>query len=668
VQIIRHIAYDAALFVRAVRLLEYLSLKSHHNIYRKAAEKSLVSLFQWRDCGTMAPPGQRFELIEQWLSDPSEGQQHMGRAALKHAIAICPEKTYHAAFGARPRNQGYKIETVNEFVGWFGRILDLVHITLQSSEPNTSSFGCQLLVDHLRSLWGIAELRTRIESLMLGRAESRFWFDGWRVCQDIARHNDFEDEGKAAINVLLQKLAPQSLENRILAATLPGALPVDGKLPSETHDDYVRRINQEVIRLGEHAATDLYALRAVLPHLLRTNGRSDRFGAGLARDRQLAKQIWGELQLAWKAVTPDQRNPSVLYGFMEALAAQDAGLANRFLDGCLKDPELIAALPAIQEAVGLDEKGIQRLQLAFEQGSIPTNEFRFLMRAGLKDEPVWAAARKLLRRIATLPQSDAFDTVTWVLGYWLTIKEGDAQALEAIRPLCVVVLQNIRFANPNDYSDTIMHIASNALIGSDGPDVAARLAQWMRKTAQTDLSAALNHQEVLNVLFDLQPLATLNALYDGTEREREAIIELLEAPSEHRQQPMASLNPAVLLRWCEQQPSERFDFAAKIIPALQGPLGTVRRLTPLALALLRNAPTPRVVLGKLIDQIEPRSWSGSKAAIMEHNLAAIDEIADWFDTDFQKQIRDEKTRLAAYIENRRIEELARERERDERFE
>ncbi len=84
--------------------------------------------------------------------------------------------------------------------------------------------------------------------------------------------------------------------------------------------------------------------------------------------------------------------------------------------------------------------------------------------------------------------------------------------------------------------------------------------------------------------------------------------------------------------------------------------------------MLNKAPDGVQVLAEFLRRFRPRSWSGSRAAIIESNARMLDELDFGGASAAISFIEQAKKRLADQIAEERHWETQRDRERDERFE
>jgi hypothetical protein len=132
---------------------------------------------------------------------------------------------------------------------------------------------------------------------------------------------------------------------------------------------------------------------------------------------------------------------------------------------------------------------------------------------------------------------------------------------------------------------------------------------------------------------------------------------------------MDSVSDDVLVAWCEADPTGRYPVAAATItlfrqPEKREPL----QWTSAARLVLEKAPDRLKVLAEFLQRFRPRSWSGSRAAIIESNARMLDELDFEGDAAAISFIEQAKKGLADAIAEEQRWETQRDRGRDERFE
>jgi hypothetical protein len=371
---------------------------------------------------------------------------------------------------------------------------------------------------------------------------------------------------------------------------------------------------------------------------------------------------------AWVDVPIAQQNPALLRGFVAAVAERDYALTQRYLTECLANATLTPALAALQDAVGWDEEGLERLGRALAAEKMPAEECRYLYGVVKSKPAVQRAAAELVAAVAARPRG--FLVAVDILGMWLgTAELGSQEQIERLRPTCRAVLRHAEFNDSQDDSGyEVARIAKIGLVGEEAKSLAQYLVRALRASVRANSSWEKQH-ELLQVMFEHQPEVTLSALYEGGVEDWELSMQLIHYFTDDRQ-PAKTLSATALLAWCDSGCRvKRHAFALRIVPVVEAAATPGRaRLTAQARTLLEHSPFPKATLKRLVSNLSPQTWSGSRAAIMEVHATALDDVVDLFDADFQTFARHVQARLLATIAMDRNEETKHERTRDERFE
>jgi len=174
---------------------------------------------------------------------------------------------------------------------------------------------------------------------------------------------------------------------------------------------------------------------------------------------------------------------------------------------------------------------------------------------------------------------------------------------------------------------------------------------------------------MLKSLFRVQPRAALDGLFGGIEENRVLDLRIANEIRILRRNPFDTLPEAELLAWCDESPESRYPAIAAAVPISQKTTDDVPpRWTTVALRLLDKAPNRIEGLTRLIGQFSPRSWSGSRVAIIESNVRLLDELETYPDIAVAEFVAREKARLRQAIEGERRQEMLMDREADETFE
>ena len=173
--------------------------------------------------------------------------------------------------------------------------------------------------------------------------------------------------------------------------------------------------------------------------------------------------------------------------------------------------------------------------------------------------------------------------------------------------------------------------------------------------------------ELLRALFRLNAGAVLDALFASEEDDRQTRASVLDHFAGHRGNPSDAISCEALVSWCEGDRERRYAFAASIITFARRAEETGPQVwSDQARALLTHAPDPERVLALFLERFQPRSWSGSRAAIIEANARLLDSLMP--DVQALPFVTEAKARLAQEIARERQWETQQDRARDERFE
>lgn len=669
VEVIRAIAYEAGLFDRCIKLLMRITEEEPNCQAVGDVRNVVVSFFQIAKSATHAPVTERFSLISDWLASDKPAIQEIGKAALKQAMSTQISSRYNFTFGARPRDYGYEPASSEDAADWFRLGLRLLD-QFAGKNGSKAQFAREQLANCFSTLWGFPLLRDELDALMSKFAAGAFWLDGWTACRRAIRERTDDIASARQLQTLCTRLAPDDLEGEVLSALLPSSVRLNEKPRDEPYADYERRMTVACERLGEQVATRTDVLMNVVPRLLQVGLRVEHFGRGLGRAVLDAATTWRCLVDIWTEIPMRQQNPAMLRGFLAALAEREINLAQQCIDECLAVEALAPVVPALQDSIGWDELGITRMRHLFDAELAPIEEFRYLLGAVRAPEAVQLAAAAILADVAGRPSG--FSVAVDTLMRWLSIAQlGDLHELARLRPTCRAVLAHTEFGEALKEIDyELARIAEVALAGTDSSSLAEALIRGMRNAVRYGALFSGYHNELLQVLLKLHPLATLSAVCDGTDDEdRAAAVQLFEDIGAHIENPATHLDPVKLIDWCNLDPQTRYAFALKIVPVVEpsNVLGRTR-LTRQARVLLENSPSPKVSLDQIVDRLSPRAWSGSRATVMEANATALDDVLHLFDEGYQIHASHSKASLLEAIAQERDLETERNWTRDERFE
>lgn len=673
IRVIRSIAYDAGLFERAARLLIKLS-QGPADSDGKASE-AFTSLFYLYLSGTHATIEQRIALIDELLKSTNVKERELGVAALRPVL----EATYYSSiyafeFGAQSRDYGYWPTTHADVAHWFKSALALIDRVLNTKSVCSPQVAV-VLAEKFRGLWCSAGRYDELEKLSQVIAKDGFWREGW-----IQVHRTLRQEGKnlpadvcKRLEELEKFLCPKDLVEKVNAIVL--SRQVRGLYAEDVDDDETQdgsspyaRADKAAEKLGEELAADPASFEALRGELVTARGRLGKLGQGLARGTD-GEAIWDALVAQLSATPAGARNVHVLDGMLVGFNEHDAKLANRLLDEALEKEPLAEWFPTLQTAVPIDDAGVHRLKRSLDLGRAPIDRFSALMLGGATDPIPGGAMKELILQIASKANGlkVAIDVLSMRLHGDCTRKRAHGEAiLEAGRAL-------VRMTVPGEEDDRRDHelgcIAKACLVGNEGKQVAEELCRTLRVSVAAHQTQGYYHNDLMKGVIGAQPIAALNGLFGGDDQGRAEGLGVLRNMEHLEQYPIDGIPEDTLIDWCKLEAAVRFPLIAKTIRPFTRPKDqSALCWTSLAMRLLNEAPDRVAMMKEYARKLIPRSWSGSRATVMEANLQLLNEFEGHADATLVASAKAEKARLGAFVEKEKQSEAMSDRSTGERFE
>ena len=671
--LLRSLAYDPPLFERSASLLALAATQSSDEREAKEASDTFASLFTIHLSGTHATIEQRLGVIEQLLQSGDPKKRSLGLAALDKVLEATHFSSGHRfEFGARSRDYGYRPGRVEDVIRWYGVALALIERVAIMEEVLKPELG-RLLARNFRGLWTSAHMFDELEALSRRFAADAFWREGWAACRQTMR---FDKErltpgSLSRLCTLEAVLRPCNLSERVRAVVLgnwSGGLDLeDIGLEGDISSDF-ERLEAIATELGAVVAADQAAFEGLLPDLLRGGDRAWAFGRGLAGASENRRATWSKLVDGLGQIPSEHRNVEVLRGFLAQLWEQDRNLAQDLLDAALDEPALVTLLPVLHSAVLLDARGVERLKQALIARKAPIWMYRNLSLARTTDQLSGRDLRDLLLLIAE--QTDGFEIALHILfmRFYSDIskqRQHEPELLDTGRKL----LRCITFRKSNHREDyELARIVRCCLTGQEAAPLAAEVAGRLRRAVAKFETYSFDNDDLLKALLAVQPMAVLDALFDEDQQQQVAV-SVFDCLDDHRLNPADEISCEDLIDWCNRDGERRYALAASFVTFRSRAEESGPNVwSEQAKALLAHAPNPRSVLAVFTERFQPRSWSGSRAALMEANARLLDLLKAEVSANLVSFVADAKAQLARQVARERERETAEDRARDERFE
>ena len=650
IRLLRHLAYEPALFNRSVGLLcrfalsEYmwskngarsqavgdnpqdtLLLGNYGN--QRYVQDELKSLFYLYLSGTHAPVEARTNIVENLIDSEDDASQNIGINLLDAML-----ETWHFTssrefeFGARSRDEGYRPKSREDEIHWYETAVNIC-MRIALTRPSIAEQAKKILADNLRGLWSNMGMFEYLEDVAKKIREQGAWNYGWIAVSGIIRYDSesFNDEVKQRLYKLKELLRPDNLSERartfVLSDQHGRILLEDGFDDEESEINAIDHIEDEARKIGFGVAQDNATLNVLLPDIVSTaNSRLFNFGIGLAEGSTDKKSCFKKLYNAFEKTSPERRQIGVILGFLGSCAKLDPVFYNSTLDRAVKDEVLGDWFPAIQISPMIDQRGVERLHEALDSGKAKLDLFIGLARG---------QAHKSI--------SD--DDLASILNKILTKKDGVYLVLEILR---------MRFHGKetiaSNYSDGLMTVARETLVRfpfdnkqtrhihrdyglakivsvcHDGSKGCQAIRIMCRNFARANLHSYISHDftQLLNTLAMVQPTIFLDEFLDNSDIEDIDRRYLFTTDNGIHKNPINQISDDVLSAWCEENPSSRFPLVASVLELFKLSNETEKyEWHPFIYTIFDKAPVLEIVL-ECLNLTERRTYfRGPRADIFQ---------------------------------------------------
>lgn len=674
--LVHHIAYDAALFGRCVDVLVTFAKLEKPNENHDSSIGVLRALFQARSSRTHATVDQRLSKIRALLGSADSREQAMGAKLLAKMLKTGQfSPRLIADFGNLARDLGYEPRTAAQIEEWFSRSIDLAVDLFSDAGFSAKDLRIEL-APLLPGLCSDTNVPEAVERLVDAASAKEYWQDAWISVRRSIRFADKQNKKKKLekLKALERKLAPSNLSERIKAVVFcQSHMALDLiELEIGKEKDY-SAARGKVDALAEEYGRQVAGDEALFAELLSmvTSGSGAYlgvFGRGMGLGAPDPEARWQSLRQALAQVAEPDRNPQAMLGFIEGVKQQSPALATKLLDAAVYDDVLGPFFPPIQVAAGLDIAGMARLQLAADRGLASIWQYRCLMYGRVTENVDPEMLAKLLGTLAGREEGHlvAID----ILGMYFHRDDRETRPWSPhILKLGRSLLARVRFTDDENKLDyDLAKIASVCLKGRSGPAAARNVVREYRKSSIGRYVSAYDFNDFLSTVFALQPEACLDAALLKPSRSRRQWSD----PFEDEDRPIgifSKIPTPALMAWCQKDPEVRFERVAAYVPYMTSASDEEKPAwTPVAIEILHAAPNKAAVLERFIARFEPNSWSGSRAAIIEKRAELLLDLDSDGQMGFRPMAREAYEKLKDVVRQQREWEEKLERKHDEAFE
>lgn len=583
-------------------------------------------------------------------------------------------------FGARVRDYGYWPDTRQEKTYWFAATLQLAR-QFASKDDEDASIVRSMIAQSIWSLWFLGpEVQEQFEAISVDIAVNGYWQEGWiAVRYKLSRLGEMEKKDTVAVARLRDfesRLSPKNITERVRAVVLSNNRRAVDYAESGDVDKHKKpmaayeKAYAAAEELGKAVCGDQAVFAGLLPDLVRGDAaRLYPFGRGLALASGKHHREWDQLTHALAETEENKRNCSALGGFLNALSMIDQKLCEALLEEAVTHQTLGAWFPGLQSSVTVTPAGADRLKRAVTLGKAPPWGFRFLQGERFADA---VSAHDLQTIVTSLAKREhGYRVAIDILAARLhsnekATKELPTELIYAGRELLSSPDFSIR---DNSYDYHLQTIADVCLRGAVGSTAAKALCEQIKQDFADHTFHAYNFEDLLQSIFELQPRIALDVFFGGEPQTDSSDFDVVDFNrfARGRRNPLDGIPIDEMLRWCDERPALRYPRISHVVSYDTASEGGVE-WTPLAMEMLKRAPDPLTVLKTFVGRFRPRSWSGSRAAIIESRLGLLDRLRELNNRTLDDYAAETHRQLTEEIAQTRKLEDEQDSARDERFE
>lgn len=214
----------------------------------------------------------------------------------------------------------------------------------------------------------------------------------------------------------------------------------------------------------------------------------------------------------------------------------------------------------------------------------------------------------------------------------------------------------------------LTQIAKVSLRGDAGAATATKVCEKLKAAIKKQEIYRFDGDKFVRTLFEVQPIAALDALFGRERGERGAGHKLIQSVSLHRANPLDGVPDDALIAWCDRSAQSRYPQMSRSISFSRSTMDGNQEWTPIALRMIERAPDPTVVLSIFIERFLPSSWEGSRAAYIDKRATLLDALISRFGPSIDAIAQLKRLELRIEVDRQREWEMTRDKDRDESFE
>jgi hypothetical protein len=637
------LAYSPELFPRAIAILLRFALNERPGENCNSIRHQIKTLFQLYLSGTMAPQAMRQDVIKELVDAEDPIKNGLGFYLLETMLQSSGFMSWNSFdFGSRSRDFGYIPITSEGVQNWYETTLNFC-ADLSASDHSHSIEVRALLARQWCSLWLNIRLYALIEKITRDLHTHRPWADGWlAIRQTIRFHgNELAPEIQARLELLAADLTPEDIIEKVCLYVCretndPHVLDLQAALDTEISEESFsrayKRLEAKAYDLGVAVGEDRDLISQLLPYLV--TARSNRIKAfckGLASRNHDMNLLLESFCSAWKQADPSTRSVDMLIGILEQYAASDRALYELILDQLMVDNGISMVFPCIQLDLEINDQAVERLITCIDLDGATLHCYRNLGHMTVVNR---IDKEKLLRLLIALKDVEHGDPIIIDCLALLISSSCSDQLPISFLDLAREIMGRQIFVHPKPIHPTMDYelerIGKACLSGDEGADVAKIVSSnLLEGILSYSVTGYGDYPRLMDALATCQPAIFLDVFLGSRFKHQGIIGRVFDSASwhdnlGHRYNSLCLIENKLLLDWCEAEPDHRFAALAEAVQLFYSAPDEAGRpgllWSPLALELLSKAPNTIDILKEFESVFYPRSWTGSRADIIEERL------------------------------------------------
>ncbi len=682
--ILQALAWESKYFDRCASLLLQIADHETDKPGHKNARDKLTSFCQPYLSGTHASLEQRIELLEECLSSGMPQRRALGLRMLSAGLSgsrwtssgICE-------FGARQRDYGAEPD-YEALMTWQCAFIAIAVRVGNSVDIRLASGARTILANSLSGLWS----NKRMGSVLADAARTLHarlpWGEGWKAIRTklhfLRKNPQVSPVLLETLDTLEKVLRPNDLLSTIRYYVLSRGYynwVLDDDFNQYDQDHYAdaeERLKTRAEQLGREFAASLLCLSDLRHMLFPSDWMPYRsaFGQGLAQGTPSPRELWQDLINELDKDATDNKDFSVVIGFIEGIDRINETLAHEFLDHCAVHPSLSRVLVKLHPQRNFTEADLDRcMSLLDKPDTQPTMFDAIFWQKKCLHLPI-PRVLQLAERLLTIERGE--EPIINGLGMRL---HGKKTTEDTPRPellqigfrAAIQILQKDTDARGSLIDVFMESVVATALQLDENDELKHQWLDAVFSAIDKHYGYMNEYRKTIETTVALIPEAFLSRLFADSEDQRS--MRLFFMRGSIGDTPLLSgVDIDTLIDWCSSSDDPRI--WAFVLQGLElwvripDTSGTV--LNENAVKFLEAAPEPYLVLESFAELTSPTSWSGSLANIWQSRVDAFSELIAHERDDISNVAKKFHERLMRMIERQRNREQQEDRKGEQRFE